>query len=390
MQPELNPYTPGSGLRPPTLLGRDQQIAYMDQLIIRAKRGMIDRGMVLSGLRGVGKTVLLQELRTMCERHGWFTVPIEGQLTATGQLSVRERLARQFGTGLRRHAIKTRLEKVAKSLERVVGNFAVSVGGVEVSRSPLDPATSGVLEVDLQETVVEIAEALKPHGQALGIFVDEMQDLDGELLAALLTAQHYAQQSQLPFFIIGAGLPNLPATLAASRSYAERLFYYQLVGPLPSETTQRALAEPASKLGATFTGQPLITLADASGGYPYFIQEYGRAIWDIAQAKIFTEADAEAAVQLGQAHLDSGFYPSRWERTTPAEREYLAAMARLADDGREQVPTSMIAEHLTTAPTSLSNVRAQVITKGLVFPPERGQLAFTVPGMAGFITRQRL
>lgn len=388
MEPELNPYRPGSGLRPPALLGRVQQIQYVDQLILRVKRRSVDRGLVMSGLRGVGKTVLLSHLKAMCEQHSWMTVQVEGQLTQPGKASVRQRLAREFTLGLRRYSIQTRLRHVASELEKVVGNFSVSVAGVEVSRSSLEPASSGVLEIDLQETVETIARALQAQGQGLGVFIDEMQDLDEDLLTALISTQHYCQQADLPFFIIGAGLPNLPATLTGARSYAERLFHYLDVDALPSPTASQALSQPAEKLGAHYEPEALARLVEVSGGYPYFIQEYGRAIWDIARAKVFTIDDAAAAVELGRAHLDNGFYPARWDRATPAERSYLSAMAQLMTGHATEASTSEVATLLGGDLSSQSKVRAAVIAKGLVYVPERGRIAFSVPGMDSYVRRQ--
>lgn len=390
MDQALNPYTPGSGLKPPELFGRQRLVALMDQIILRTKRGNVDRGIVMSGLRGVGKTVILREFASMATRNGWIVVHLEGQQDGPGKDSVRRRLARGLATGLRSYAARTSFVQLAKSLEKVVGNFSVSVAGLfEISREAqsLEPASTGVLEIDLQETVIEIATRLKEKGQALAIFIDEFQDIDPELMAALLVTQHETQQLQLPFYVIGAGLPNLPATLTGARSYAERLFNYQLVGALDAADAALALSRPSVLLGATFSGEPLEILRNASQGYPYFIQEYGSAIWDIAPESIFTVEDARRAIQVARAQLDSGFFPARWDRATPAERNYLSAMAGLSS-GANGVSTQSVAEVLGVSRSSLSVTRKQLIDKGLVYSPERGSLDFTVPGMVDFINRQ--
>lgn len=188
--------------------------------------------------------------------------------------------------------------------------------------------------------------------------------------------------------MFGAGLPNLPATLTSARSYAERPFNYQNVDALPAVTAGQALSEPAEMLGAHFNDPALAMLIAASGGYPYFIQEYGRAVWDIAKDKTFTVEDSAAAIHLGRAHLDGGFYPARWDRATSAERSYLAAMAELMTQDNVEVGSSDVATRLRSSLQTQSGVRAAVISKGLVYAPERGKLAFTVPGMDAYIRRQ--
>lgn len=390
MDPAMNPYTPGSGLRPPAMLGRDSQLEAMDQLILRSKRRTVGRPMVMYGLRGVGKTVVLRRLEGMAEQHGWVMVHVEGQRDQPGRDSVRRQLSRGLSSALRSYAVRTKMQHVAEALERVVGNFSISIAGVELSRdapASFEPARTGVLEVDLLEVVVEIATTLREHGQALGLFIDEFQDVDAELTAALLTAQHETQQRELPFYLLGAGLPDLPASLTEARSYAERLFNYQRVGALGASDAEKALGEPAQKLGASFETGSLALLLRASQGYPYFIQEYGSAIWDTAPDKQFTVRDAEEAVVVARARLDSGFFPTRWDRATPRERRYLAAMAE-GLVGDDSVSSQRVADLLGHQRSSLSKTRHQLINKGIIYSPERGLVAFTVPGMADFINRQ--
>jgi hypothetical protein len=233
--------------------------------------------------------------------------------------------------------------------------------------------------------IEDLSEALKTERSAFAIFIDEMQDLDPELLAALITVQHSAGQREWPFYIIGAGLPNLPGKLSEARSYAERLFDYRRIGPLDEASSTRALEEPAVKFGARFQPAALQTLLHAAGGYPYFIQEFGKAIWDIAPETPFTADDAELAVAAGRAQLDAGFFPSRWERATKAERRYLLHMA---EDGDAGSSTTAVAERMGTTVNSLGPARSGLIGKGLIYAPEHGKVSFTVPGMADFIRRQ--
>ena len=213
-----------------------------------------------------------------------------------------------------------------------------------------------------------------------------MQDLDAEMLSALITAQHQAGQRGLPFFIFGAGLPTLPAVLAQSHSYAERLFEYRSIGALDDDAARAALSEPAEFSGAQFTPRALEILITAAENYPYFLQEYGKAIWEIAVASPFTPDDAKLAIGQGTEALDQGFFPSRWERATPAERAFLAAMA---DIGHGDVSISDIATHLGAKVTSIGTNRLHLIQKGLVYSPQHGYLRFTVPGMNEYIQRNQ-
>lgn len=392
MDAELNPYTPGSGRRPPALTGRDATIDGFDLVVARSKRGVIDRGLMLSGLRGVGKTALLNHLRMhVAEPRDWVTIALEAQTTASGAAAVRRQLGRELLTAVRRFSHRRRLQHVMESLQGVIGTFTISVGPVTVAREPLptntDRAGTGTLEIDLPELVEDVCTVLQQEGSALAIFIDELQDLDLELLTALLTVQHMAQQRELPFYLLGAGLPNLPATLTSARSYAERLFTYTTIGPLSAADAAQALSAPAEQLGARYHPQALERLLEASDGYPYFLQTFGQAIWDLAPEKEFTLNDAGAAVDQGWDALDGGFFPSRWERATPGERAYLHAMATLTTSTTAPT-TADVVKHLGSNQKSSSVTRSQLISKGLIYSPEHGRVAFTVPGMTDFLHRQ--
>lgn len=270
-----------------------------------------------------------------------------------------------------------------------VASFNASLGleGISIGvERDLSRASSGLLELDLQDVVEDIALAIRPDHKALTIFIDEMQDLDDDLLEALVTVQHAAGQRELPFFVIGAGLPNLPARLADARSYAERLFEYRPIGRLPDEDARESLEGPAKQMGQSYSSEAVDVLLEESGCYPYFIQEFGSAMWTVATASPFSSENAQAAAELGRARLDAGFFPSRWDRATPMERHYLSAMAL---DGDGPSNSSDIATRLGKKIQSLGPTRATLISKGLVYPPEHGKIAFTVPGMATYINRQQ-
>jgi len=386
MHSELNPFVPGSGLTPHELVGRDEEIIAFDLTVARTRARRPSRGMVLHGLRGVGKTVLLNRLREHAERMGWLVVELEGRPDGREQEKVR------FGRALLRGA--SRLYEGAhpsQSLLDALGSaksFANSQGirtdglGFQAVAGRSD---SGQLEVDLEELVEDLSVAMRESSSATGIFIDEMQDLDPELLSALLSVQHRAGQKGWPFYIIGAGLPGLPASLSGMRSYAERLFDYRHIGPLDEGHAREAFVAPVERLGASIEDGALRQLLDAARGYPYFIQTYGQAAWDVAETKMITETDAVRAIALGNAELDMGFFLSRWERVTPSQRAYLHAMAELEGD---VYTTSDIAERLGKPLSKLSVVRQSLLEKMLVFAPERGKLAFSVPGMPAYIRRQ--
>ncbi|MGO3152793.1 MAG: ATP-binding protein [Galactobacter sp.] len=269
-------------------------------------------------------------------------------------------------------------------------SFSVGLGiqgislGVQVDP---DRATTGSLELDVQDVIEDICRVLRAERRALGIFIDERQDLDDELLEALVSAQHFANQRELPFFLIGAGLPNLPSRLAEVRSYADRIFDCREVGQLEPHDADEALRGPAERMAGegVMPDEVLSLLTGETGRYPYFIQEFGSAMWEVAGGNPFTVDEAELAVGLGREQLDAGFFPSRWDRATPAERDYLAVMAEDLDGPSK---TGEIALRLGKRHSSLGPARSALISKGLIYVPGHGEVAFTVPGMAAYIVRQ--
>lgn len=389
MQAALNPFSPGSGLRPPALVGRESELQSLDVLVERSRRGLSSRGIVLSGLRGVGKTVLLNEMRNQAEARGWFVVSLEARPDAAGASSIRKVLGRAVATQAR---TLVRGKSVAATITEALATitaFNLSLGasgvalGVERAHGRAD---SGDLEIDLPELVQDLCAALADRDSVFGLFIDEFQDLDAELMRALLVTQHQAGQRGWPFYIVAAGLPNLPRVLTDARSYAERLFDYRTVARLPEDKARAALTEPAGPLGLAFEDRALALLLEASGGYPYFLQEYGRAVWDASPGPRATAEDARIAIETGLGRLDDGFFRSRWDRATRSERRFMVAMA---EDGDGPSAVGDIARRLGMKPTSLGPYRAGLISKGLVYPPEHGMIAYTVPGMDGFVDRHR-
>lgn len=402
MDPVRNPYAPGAGQRPPELAGRDVELEAFDVVLERIQRGRPERSSVLTGLRGVGKTVLLNALRSAAGRRGWGTGKLEARpdqplrrpLAAALHLAVRE-------LGGANRAGSDQVLGVLKSFaQRDDGRAAAARAakvrdrwqpGIDVPAVP-GRADSGDIEIDLVELLTDVAGLAADVGRGVAVFVDEMQDLGPDDVSALCAACHELSQNGLPLVVVGAGLPHLPAVLSASKSYSERLFRYQRIDRLDRSAADRALQAPAKDEDVEFTPGALDALYAATAGYPYFVQAYGKVAWDVAPRSPITEDDVRVAAPEAEAELAVGFFGSRYERATPAEREYLRAMADLAAaDGEADplagVPTSAIAEHLARKAQSLSPARDALIKKGLVYSGERGRIAFTVPHFGRYLRR---
>lgn len=385
-----NPYQPGAGLRPPELAGREVELQDFDTLLGRAEAHRQSQSIVLTGLRGVGKTVLLNEFANRARRRGWIVVQLEARREdETGNTLFRGRLAQALNTSLREVTGSWGIGERFRDALGVFRSFSLSAGpfasiGIEVEpRSGV--ADSGDLSIDLAELARHLALAADERDVGVVVLIDEMQDVDLADLGALCGANHEAGQRGLPFYVAGAGLPSLPGRLSEARSYAERLFTYRVAGPLTNAAASDAVVLPASHEHVMWDDTAVEVVIRSSKGYPYFIQEFAKAAWNRASDARITLDDAEYGVRTGLQLLDAGFFQSRWTRATPAERSYLSAMA--LDRGLPSSSTE-IATRIGKKPTSVGPMRANLIYKGLVFAPEHGLIAFTVPGMAEFIERQ--
>jgi hypothetical protein len=392
MDPVRNPYAPGAGQRPPELAGRDAELAAFEVVLERVGRGRPDRSIVLTGLRGVGKTVLLNAARSAAVRRGWGT----GKLEARPDQSLRRPLAAALHVALRelpgvpgnesRHVLG-----VLKSFAQRDGarpGKPVWQPGIDVP-AVLGRADSGDIEIDLVELLVDVAGLAGDAGHGVALFLDEMQDVRPQDVSALCAASHELSQQRLPLVLVGAGLPHLPAVLAASKSYSERLFRYQRIDRLDRSAADAALRLPAREEDADFDDAALEVMYAATSGYPYFIQAYGKVAWDVAPRSPITAADVQVAAPEAEAELAVGFFGSRFERATPAEREYLRAMADLGvDDARGDVGTSSVADALGRQAQSLSPARDALLKKGLVYSGQRGRIAFTVPHFGRYLQQQ--
>jgi hypothetical protein len=392
MDPVRNPYAPGAGQRPPELTGRDREIQQFEVVLERVARARPERSMVLTGLRGVGKTVLLNTFRSMAIQRLWGT----GKIEARPDQSVRRPIAAALHMAVRelapRHRAPDRIDYFLGVLKSFAlrdpsapkGSTVTSQFGIDVP-AVRGRADSGDLEVDLTELFREAASVAADLGVGIALFVDEMQDVPAPDVSALCAACHELSQTGGPLIVVGAGLPHLPSVLSASKSYSERIFRYARIDRLDRDAADLALIAPAEREEVLFSTDALDALYKAADGYPYFVQAYGKVTWDVAAGTPITAADVAVAEPEAEEELAVGFFGSRYERATPAEREYMRAMAVISDD---PVPTSEVADELGRKPSSLSPARDGLIKKGLIYSSERGLIAFTVPHFGKFLRSQ--
>lgn len=388
-----NPYSPGAGLRPPELAGRQANVASFSTMIARAEAGRPGQSVVLTGLRGVGKTVLLNDLAERARKRDWIVAQVEARADseAAGS-SFRAMVARSLNQSLRSVTGSWGVEEQLRAALATFKSFSIRTdpsGGLSLGidiDAQHGRADSGSLEMDLTELAFDLATSASDRGTGVTVFVDEMQELDQTEMAAICTAAHEAGQRSVPFYVIGAGLPSLPGLLASARSYAERLFAYRPIGPLGGPDAEIAVVRPAELQGVSWQAEAVEAIVEASAGYPYFVQEFAKATWDYAPGPDVKVADAKLGIRAGRDKLDSGFFASRWNRATPGERDYLRAMA---PDGEGPAVSGEVARRLGKRTVQqVGPIRARLIHKGLVYAPEHGLVAYTVPGMADFINRQ--
>ena len=392
MDPVRNPFAPGAGQRPPELTGRDRELGAFEVVLERVARGRPERSLVLTGLRGVGKTVLLGELRSMALRRGWGAGKVEARPDGGLRRPLSAALHRAVRDLALRHRAPDRVEEVLGVLKAFALRAAPEGAKLRDRWQPgIDApvvagrADSGDIEIDLVELFTEVAELAADVGTGVALLIDEMQDVAPDDVSALCAACHELSQSGAPLVVVGAGLPHLPAVLSASKSYSERLFRYLRIDRLDRSDADRAVVAPIERESAAITCHALDMLFETSGGYPYFVQAYGKAAWDAAPASPIGIIDVQVAAPEAEGELAVGFFGSRFERATPAEREYLQSMAELTGGRDEPVGTTQVAGQLGRRASSLSPARDSLLKKGLVYSGERGQIAFTVPHFGRFL-----
>jgi AAA ATPase domain len=383
----LNPYAPGAGTQPPELAGRERELRAFGVLLGRLSAGRPEQNLVLWGLRGVGKTVLLNRFAGEAEEAGWGQGYIE--LRRRGPLRpVLAQVAREAARSLGRH--RSIRERLARALS-VIGSFSITAmpTGVRFTLD-VDPAPgrgdSGELDVDLQDVLVELGESAREAGAGVVFFFDEMQFAEKDDLEALLGAFHRIGQRELPVALVCAGLPQLPGRLAEASSYAERLFGFMEIGRLAPKAARIALTLPASREGVEYDEAALEFILERADRYPFFLQTYGRYAWLSAERSPITEQNAQTADVIAREQLDNGFHRARFNRATTGEQRYLAALAALGEGPQR---TGEISARLRGTQQSTGLARQNLIdVKGLIYSRKRGYVEFTAPLFGDYIRRQ--
>jgi len=387
MDPISNPYAPGAGTPPPELAGRDELLRSVDIASQRVRAGRHAKSVLMIGLRGVGKTVLLDRMRDNAEAAGLHTLRIE----APEGRSLPAILAPQLRQALLRLSRSEQARELGKRALRALSGFAKSLKvkyqdievGIDFDPEP-GLADNGDLEHDLQALLEAAGRAAKATDTALVMFIDELQYVEEEQLASMITALHRCAQQQVPVMLVGPGLPQLPGQMGRAKSYAERLFDFPFVGPLEEKYARAALEVPAADLGVAYEPDATQRILDATEGYPYFLQEWGKHAWDAAETSPITLADVELASITATAALDESFFRVRFDRLTPMEKRYLRAMAELGPGPHR---SGDIAALLDRKVTTLGPTRSQLIGKGMIWSPSHGDTAFTVPMFDHFMKR---
>ncbi len=387
MDPRTNPYAPGAGTPPPELAGRDDIIARAAVALDRIRLRRAARSFILYGLRGVGKTVLLNHVRLEAEARGIATVRME----APEERSLPALLAPALRTALLRlrrvEAAKAKLQKATRALAGFARALKVKYQDLELGLD-LDPepglADSGDLDLDLSDLLSSVGEAAAERGTAVVLFIDELQYVPENQLAALITALHNASQAQVPVTLVAAGLPQLLAQMGRAKSYAERLFEFIHIDRLEPGAAAQALRAPAAREQVAFTDAAIEELLTQTRGYPYFLQEWGKHSWNVAKASPIGVDDARRATAEALAELDASFFRVRFDRLTPTEKAYMRAMADLGPGPHR---SGDIAERLGRKVTTVAPLRNAMIAKGMLYSPAHGDTAFTVPLFDTFMRR---
>lgn len=387
MDPLKNPFAPGAGSPPPELVGRDPILEEARILLGRVKAMKSEKSMLLTGLRGVGKTVLLNEIEHLAKAQDYRTISIEahedkslGALLAPHLRTVLYDLDRMADAG-------DKVKRGLAVLRSFIGSLKVEVGEFTFGLD-IDPekgtADSGDLEIDLPNLFSAVGEAALERGGMIAILIDEIQYFNQKELGALIMAMHKVQQRQLPLVLLGAGLPILPGLAGESKSYAERLFNFPEVGALSETDAAKALRDPALAAGVIFEERALAEVFRLTKGYPYFVQEWGYQAWNVAPASPITLQIVQNATLRVMPRLDQNFFRVRFDRLTPSEKNFLRAIAELGSGPQR---TADIADVLGVKISSLGPVRAKLIKKGMIYSPAHGDIAFTVPLFGEFMCR---
>ena len=387
MDPIRNPYAPGAGTPPPELAGRDELREVSRIALERARIGRASKSIIMVGLRGVGKTVLLDRILTDAENSGMCTLRIEAPENQSLPSTLAPQLRRVLLRLSNREAARQLAQRALRGLAGFVGALKVKYQDIEVGLD-FDPepglADNGDLETDLPDLLEAVGAAAKADGTCLALFIDEIQYVKEDELAALITALHRTSQRQLPVIMVGAGLPQVRRRMGQAKSYAERLFFFPEIGALSDDDARFAIAKPAQDEGVEIESGALDAIISRTRGYPYFLQEWGKHVWDVAERSPVTADSVEVASIQVTAALDHSFFLVRFDRLTPTEKKYLRAMASLGPGPHR---SGDIANVVGRRVTSLAPTRSQLINKGMIWSPSHGDTAFTVPMFDEFMRR---
>lgn len=388
MDPIRNPYTPNAGAQPPAVLGRDAQLSTFDLLLRRISAGRTEQSMIITGLRGVGKTVLLGRFRVKAQELGW--VVVEREVSKHDDEQFRRQMVSAIRTSLFEMSPKARWGDRMRRAAAVLKSFSVSVdptgtltGGIDVDAAQ-GFADQQELQADLTDLLVAVGEAAKDADRGLVLLFDEVQFFSTRQLEALISALHKTVQRGLPVTMVGAGLPQIAELAGDAKSYSERLFKFPRIRNLDDEDARAALTEPAQAEDADYSERALDLALEVTGGYPYFLQELGYAVWGVAEGPMITREDIATSIPTYEAKLDESFFRVRLDRATEMERIYLRAMAEL---GSEAQKAQDVAAVIGRKSTQMGPTRAQLINMGLLYTPEHGYAAFTVPHFDKFLVR---
>ncbi|WP_029090467.1 ATP-binding protein [Brevibacterium album] len=383
-----NPYTPNAGATPEVIVGRDDQLDAFSVLLGRLARGRSEQSMIATGLRGVGKTVLLTRLGEIAREQDWQVVDLEAG--KYDEAHFRTVLFGKLRTVLLTMSPRARWTARSKRAASVLTSFTLTAspdGSVGASLQ-VDPAEGladhGDLSLDLTDVLVELGHVAKERTTGIVLTVDEVQFLRTEQLSALIQAIHKTVQLKLPLTFVGAGLPQIAELAGDARSYAERLFKFPVIGELGDDDARRAFADPAAAEGVSFDDDALDRAVELTQGYPYFIQELGYAVWTVAENNRITKRDIDIAEEAYVAKLDSSFFKVRLDRATPLETAYMRAMAELGPEPQKAADVARVMERDSS---QLGPTRAKLINMGLLYTPNHGYAAFTVPTFDSFMRR---
>lgn len=380
-----NPYVPGAGTPPPELAGRHEVLERAEIALTRIQRRRPSKSLIVVGLRGVGKTVLLVRFQSEAERLGYQSTLIEAHEGKTLPALIVPPLRKLLFSLSISAAAGDKGRKALRALRSFMGSVKLTWNDMELGIEPAKgTADSGDLELDLADLLVSVGEAAAEKNTAFALCIDEMQYMTEKEFSALIMALHKVAQLNLPFIVVGAGLPQILGLAGESKSYAERLFDYPTVGPLNDEDAEQALVRPARDMNVLYEKDAIAKIITVTKGYPYFLQQWGYEVWNIAKKSPITLADVERATSEAISALDESFFRVRFDRCTPSEKRYMRALADLGEGAKR---SGDIADRLGVKVTSVGPTRSKLIAKGMIYSPQHGETAFTVPLFDDYMRR---